>query len=840
MSPRAPLAWRLAWRELRGGLRGFGVFLACLALGVAAIAAVGSLAAAVRASLSADAKAILGGDLELRQTLYPLEAKARAFLAARGRVAEVVTMRVMVRAGGEGILAELKAVGAGYPLYGKVVLASGRPLQQALATKGGLPGAVAAPELLARLGIKPGQVVRLGRARLRLSDVLQSEPDRASGFFALGPRLLTSRRALAASGLLVPGAVARYLYKVRLADPAADPQKVIASLRAAFPGRGWRLRAYASATTILERVLSNLALYLTLVSLAALLVGGIGVAGAVASYLEGRAASIAALKSLGARRRLVVSAYLLQTLLLALAGSLLGLAAGWGLSRLMAALLAPHLGIAVRVGFHPAPLAVALAFGLLTALAFSLWPLSAAGRISPARLFRGYADPARPRPSPAALGLMALCALALLLLALASAQRPSAVWAFAGAAAGSVALFAGFAALVRLAAARLPRPGDPRLRLALANLRRPGASTISVVFSLGLGLTVLVAVTQVEGNLQDQLSRQMPRQAPSFFMVGVAKERIGELRSLLKATKGVERLEAVPSIRGRVVKINRVPVEEARVDRRYRWALRSARGLSFARGQPKKAVLSAGHWWPPDYRGPPLISFAADIAEGFGVGVGDTLTLVIMGREVTAKIANLRIVNWRSLRLNHSIIFAPGVLEAAPYRYIATAYCTPGAEERVRRAVSARFPDLVVVPVKQVLADVSRLVGNVGLALRACAGLALLAGLLVLAQALRANLRRRHYEAVVLKVFGATRGDITFSLSAEFLMLGASAAALAALAGAVTSYAFMAWLFRQPWSLQPGTLALIAAGGVVLTWALGLAGVRGALSQKAWPILRNE
>lgn len=838
---RALLSWRLARREIRGGLRGFAVFLACLALGVAAVAAVGTVAASLEAALGADARRLLGGDLELRQSHAEPAPEVLAMLRSRGRLSHQVEARAMVFGPDQSAaLAEVKAVDAAYPLYGRLELAGPGDPRGMLARRDGVFGALADPVLAERLGVRVGGILRLGEASFVLRGLIAREPDRAARLISLGPRLVVGLPGLEAAGLLERGNLVSHVYKVAL-PPGADAPALAGELRRRWPQAPWQVRDYLSATTSLERFLGNLAKHLTMLSLAALMLGGVGVAGAVSSHLAAKQSAIAAMKCLGAGRGLVVRIFLWQVLAMALAGSVMGLLVGWLAAQGLLALLEARLGLAAAAELYPKPLLAAAGFGLLTALAFSLGPLSAAGRVSPARLFRGYAD-ARPlRPGGAA--------------RLGQTAAFGGLWGLAWAYTGDLRLSLGFAGgaafcflvfwaagegVARLAA-RLPRPRDPRLALALANLHRPGASTRTVLLSLGLGLAVMGAVTQVDANFADQIGRQIPAEAPSYFFLGVPAKDLDRFRALALGVPGVLRVEAQPSLRGRIVAINGRPADQARVDPEAAWALRRDRSLTFAAQPPPDGGIVAGRWWPSDYSGPPVMSLDERLARGFGVGLGDTLTVQLLGRPVTARITSLRRIEWQSLSLNHVIVFPPSVMRGAPYSYIATAYAEGTGEADLFRKVTAAFPGVAVIRLEEVLGEVARIMGNVALAVRVTALVTLAAGLLVLAQALSANLRRRHFEAVVFKVFGATRRDVLLSLGAEFLLLGGAAAVIGAGLGSLLSWTFLTYGARGlEWSLMPGPLAATMAVGVAAALILGMWGVRGVLGQKAMPYLRNE
>lgn len=834
------LALRLARRELRSGVRGFGIFLACLALGVGAMSTVGLMTASLGAGLAADAAVILGGDFVISLSHRPAPEGAVDHLRERGRVARSMRMRTMLRSDTTAALTELKGVDGEYPLYGQVELASGRDLAAALADDGTGPiPAVLAPQLLTQLGVQVGDELRLGSATLLVADALLKEPDRAASVYGFGPRTILSLERMEDTGLLQPGAVVTYAYAFR-APPGTDPARVLAGLGEAFPDAGWRVRDLSSAGGGLGRFLDYLGLDLSLVALATLLLGGIGVAGGVSGHLARRDASIAAMKCLGASRRTVQATYLLQVLFLAGLGSCIGLTLGTAGSYGLCLFLVQAFDLPVRFGLHPEPIAIALAYGMLTGLAFSIWPLSAAARTSPARLFTGYADPVRRRPTLRAVAAITAAGLALFALTWFSAHDRRIALGFVAALGAGTAVFTFMAWGLKQLAARIRRPRDPRLALALANLHRPGSPTTATIFSLGFGLAVLCCVAQVDGNLRSNVEKIIPTTAPSYFFLNVRNADWEEFRATLDEVGGVERMESTPVIRGRITGLGGEKADPDKVAEDVRWALRGDRFLTFAAELPSNSRVSTGQWWPADYDGPPLVSLEHGLAEGFGLGVGDTMSFNVLGRTFTAEIANLRRVDWTTLQLNQAVVFSPGTLEGAPYTWLAAVHAAPESERPLFDAVTRRFPDAVALYMKDILSDVAEILGHVGRAAGFASALTLLVGVLILGEAVRSTLRARRYDLVVFKVFGATRRDVLLALTAEFAMQGGLAALTAAVLGSAGAWLFVTQLLKLAWQPLPGRLAAVALGGVGAVVVLGLIGVRSALSQKAWPMLRND
>ncbi len=837
----AAQAWTIARRELRGGLRGFGIFLACLCLGVAVIAGVGSLAAAINAGLNGDARALLGGDIEFNLAQQPATVGERAFLAASGALSQATRLRAMAIAdsGATRSLIELKAIDHAYPLYGSVTLDPPQALDTALAERDGAWGAVVAPALLDKLGLEIGDAIRIGSGRFIQRATLAHEPDSVSGIYELGPRVMVAQDALASTGLLAPGSLVAYAYRLRVA-PDADPQIVIEAAKQRFPEAGWRIRSFADAAPNLQELLDRVTVFLTLVGLTTLLVGGVGIANAVESYLATKIDTIATLKCLGASRRLVFLIYLLQIVILALGGIVLGLALGTLVPYAAVPLLPATLPVEARAALYPVPLLLAVAYCVLATLCFAAWPIGAACETRAASLFRNAAVPERARPALLPAIIAGAAALGLLVLALTTApDRTVAMW-FVGGAAGALIVFRLAAQAMMKLAALAGRPRQFGLRLALANLHRPGAATAGIVASLGLGLAVLVAVTLVHGDLATELSESLPQRAPSFFFIDIQQDQVADFDKLLAAQPGVSDVKQVPSLRGRISALNGVPVEKAFVGPDARWATSSERGLTYAATLPAGSQLVAGQWWPPDYRGPPLISFAADLARGMKLKVGDSITINVLGRDVTATIANLRSIDWTSLNINFAIVLSPGTLDGAPQSFIATARATPGTEAALERAVTDAFPNVSAIDVRDALATLGDIIGAIAAAVRITAAVTLAAGALVLAGAIAASHRRRVYEAVVLKVLGATRRQIAGSFVIEYGLVGLAAALIACVIGTVAAYFVLTRVMHAPWSFLAGDVALTGIGATALTLAAGLAGTWRALGAKAAPFLRNE
>lgn len=836
------VAWRLARRELRGGTRGFRIFLACIVLGVAAISGVGSLAEALRAGLAGNARALLGADVELRVAARGATNDQLAWL--RDNSETLITVREMrtmayATASPARTLVELKGIDPAYPLYGSVTLSPPIPLAEALEVRDGAPGAVAEKTLFARIGLAVGDRLRVGDAEIEVRATIVREPDRVSGAFTLGPRLMVANETFDATDLVRPGSMLRHKYRVRLPAPETAGSWV-EKLDSAFPDAAWRVYDLDDAQPSVKRFVDRLGMFLTLVGLTALVIGGVGIANAVASHLAGRMETIATLKCLGATSDVVFRTYFLEVGVLALLGIALGLGLGGGTAVLVASLTGASLPVSPVAGLYPAPLAVAAAFGILTTVVFTLWPLARARDVPAAGLFRDIVAPMRRLPPARYVWAIALALAVLVGLALSTtAYLLVARWFIAGAAAALAAFWIA-AKLIVAGAARLKRPRSPAWRLALSNLTRPGAPTAGVVMSIGTGLSVMVTVALLDTNLSRQITDHIPERAPAFFFIDIQPDQVRPFKDIVARADGADLLQHMPNLRGRLALIDGTPVDEAIYDPGASWFVNGERGLTYAATPPEGADVVAGAWWPEDYAGPPAISLDAEIAGELGIGVGDTLTFNILGRRVTAEIHNLRTIDWSRIRAEFATIFAPGALEDMPQTHVAAVGVTPEAEDRLHRAVTDRFANVSAVRIRDVLETVADVFSRIAVAVRASAGVTVAAGLLVLAGAVAAGYRRRVYDAVVLKVLGATRADVMRAFVVEYAMLGAVTALLAAAVGTAGSHAVMRFVMEGDWEFDPFAVAVTVAAGIAVTVLLGFAGTWKALGENVMAVLGAE
>ncbi|OLP56228.1 glycosyl transferase family 1 [Rhizobium rhizosphaerae] len=829
---------------MRGGLSGFYIFLACIALGVAAIAGVNSVSRSITGAIESQGRDLLAGDIRFELTNRIASPQERDFLESYGTVSLTTGLRSMARLpdGSNQALVEVKAVDGAYPLYGRLESTPAAPLSDLLAERDGAFGALVAPLLLDRLGLKPGDRLLVGNAAVIITGTIVNEPDAVSDGFGFAPRLMLSQAGLAASGLVQAGSLVEHAYKLKLADPAQLPAlRQAAETR--FPQAGWSVRTSNNAAPALTANVTRFSQFLTLVGLTALVVGGVGIANSVRAFLDSKRNVIAAFKCLGAPGSLVSLIYLLQIGMVALLGIVIGLLLGVMIAPLAGLALKGVLPVTEGFAVYPAALGLAALFGLLTALAFAFLPLGLARQVPATALIRDIKGSGRRLAPWPYIVASAACFLALAAISILTAEDERVAWTFLAAVAGAFVVLRLVGAGVAFLARRAPRVSSPALRLAIGNIHRPGALTPSVVLSLGLGLALLVTLALIDGNLRRQLTGTLPERAPNFFFVDIQSSELTGFRDLMKREMPEGKLIEVPMLRGRILAFNGQDVTKMTVAPGARWVLRGDRGITYARNLPENSRLVEGEWWPADYSGEPLVSFAEKEARELKLKIGDTVTVNVLGRNITARIANFRTVEWESLSINFVMVFSPNTFAGAPHAWLATVIdpkATPAQEAATLNAITRAYPTITSVRVKDALDIVNTLVAQLATAIRAAAAVALVASVLVLAGALAAGNRARLHDAVVLKTLGATRATLIRAFVYEYAILGLSTALFSLAAGGVAAWFVVSRIMTLPSSFLPDVALLTLAGALVLTIGIGLIGTWRVLGQKAAPVLREQ
>lgn len=837
---RIPVALRIARRELRGGTRGFVVVLLCLMLGVAAIAAVGTVRSSIAAAIRDQGAVLLGGDAEMAFTYRFATADERAFMAARAaKVSEAVEFRSMAVTGegaaADRALTQVKAFDAAYPLTGALVLDPAMTPAEAFAAKGGVPGAAMDPVLADRLRLAVGDRFRLGTKEFRLAARILREPDAATGL-TLGPRTLVRTAALDGSGLLEPGSLFDTHYRLLLPEGVAvGPLGREAVARFRDTGMRWQDARHGAPG--MRRFVDRMGSFLILVGLAGLAVGGVGIGAAVRSYLDGKVATMAALKALGATSGTIFAVYLAQIAALAALGVLAGLVLGAGAPILAGPLIAGALPIPVEIGLSGRPLAEAAIYGSLTAALFALWPLARAREVTAAALFRDLGPGRRAWPGWRLSLVLAMIAGALAAAAVAFAAVPGLALGTLGGIVAALAMLSLAALALRWTARRVGHRarGRPALRLALSAIGAPKGEVAAVVLSLGLGLSVLAAVGQIDTNLRAAIDRDLPEVAPTWFFVDIQPDQIDGFLARVNGDPGVSRVETAPMLRGVVTKING---RDARAVAGDHWVVRGDRGLTFSALPPEGTEITAGEWWPEDYAGPPLMSFSRQEAEEMGLKLHDRVTVNVLGRDIEAEITSFREVDFGSAGIGFVMAMDPAALKGAPHSRIATVYAAPAAEAAILRDLATAYPNITAIRVKDAIDRVSEALAAIARATAIAAGVTLLTGAVVLVGAAAAGERARIHEAAVLKTLGATRGQVLASFALRSALMGAAAGLVAVGFGAAAGWAVMRFVMEGTFRFEPVSAVAIVTGGAAATLLAGLVFALRPLAARPAQVLR--
>jgi len=842
---RLPLAFTIAARELRAGAGRLLIFVFCIALGVAALASIGSLSASFEQALARQGRLLVGGDIAFERVHRRAEPNERAALDAQGQVSESAGLRAMARnSAGKSVLVEVKAVDAAYPLYGAVAVTSppgAGALWQQESTL------LVERTLLDRLGLDVGGKLKIGDADIIIGGVLGQQPDRLADRLAYGPKVLMSLATLEKTGLIQPGSIVRWTYRLKVPGNAADDKKALALVRSdfetKFPQSGFDVRDWTDPAPSIRRGAERFTQFINFVGLTALLLGGIGVGGAIGGYMAKKRKVIATLKCLGASSRFVLAIYALESFFLAVTGISIGLLIGALAPPAISALYGGELPIPLAIEPHPLPLLVAALAGFLTVSLFVLWPLGRAARVPAAVLLRQQLDEREERPAFSFIIGAAASGIALFALGIFASEERLVTLSISAGIVAAFLFFVGFGWVLKRAAAKFRRQRFPSLWLALASIAGPGSLARSVAVALGLGLGLLVAVALIHRSLSEELQGDLNVDAPAYYFLDLNAEDVASFRDTTGTIVADAKLAEAPMLRGRIVALKGVPVDKIDVGPDYRWVLNGDRGLTYAETLPEASQVVEGEWWPKDYSGPPLVSFDIEAAKGLGLNIGDNITVNILGRNVDAKIASLRKIDWESLAINFVMVFTPNTLLSAPHRTMLTLELPknvdPATEARLIQALADKFPLITAIKVGDIVDAARDLLSRVMTAIRATALITVLIGAAVLATAIAAGQERRKYHAVLFKTLGATRGRVIRAELIEFGLLGLTTALASVLLATAIAWALCKWTFEIPFVFSAAAIAETIALALALVLGLGAVATWRVLSAKAATYLRD-
>jgi putative ABC transport system permease protein len=861
--------FRTLVRESRGSRGRLAFFVACLSIGVAAVVAVAGLSASLDDGIRSEARQLLAADLAIegrRPVPKDLDLAAAGLPGAqRTDLRETVTVVAAPQRAdgrpGSSQLVELKVVDGDYPFYGTLDLKPDRTLRELL----GPDTTVVAAELLNRLGLRTGDTLRIGGKPFRIAGVVLSEPDRISVSMTLGPRLFLNVEGFTRAGL--EGRGSRIGYRTLLKAPEgfalAKLDAVKEQLETTLQGGGfYEVETYREAQPALRRSLSRVERFLGLVALLSLFVGGIGVAQSVRAWLTSRLDAIAILKCLGLRPRELFPLYLGQTALLGLAGSLVGIALGVAVQLTLPSFFSDLIPAELIRPWQPAALLRGLGLGIGVAVLFSLPPLSAVLRVPPARVLRRDAEPL---PSHRWVTAATMAVLALGVWVMASLQARS--WDLgarftAGVAGATLALALG-ASLITWFVRRLPRESfrRPWLRHGVAALARPGATTFSAIVALGLGVLVVLGMSLVERRLTQELSAELPKDAPSAFLIDIQPTQWQGVEKLIRE-QGATHVNSVPVVMARISAIEGRPVEE--ISREIppppqpremeeeddeegpgrnqggarRWALTREQRLTYMANLPADNQIIEGVLWGDPQRAE--VSVEQDFAQDLGLRLGSTIRFDVQGIPIDLTVTSLRTVNWRTFGINFFLVVEPGVLEDAPQMRLASFQLPKGGEQGVQDLLAASYPNVTLLRIREILERVVQVMDRIGLGIRFLGAFTVLAGIAILGGAISAGSLRRGREVALLKTLGMTRRAVLSTFAIEYALIGLVAAVIGAVASGFLSWGVLSRGFELDWSFEAAPFLVAIAGAMLLAVAAGVASSLRSLERKPIEVLRDQ
>lgn len=831
--------WRLGWRTLGRDLRAgeLRLLIVAVTLAVAALSAVGFFSDRLKGGLQRDARQLLGGDVVLASdnpAPPAFEAEARRLGL---QVAASLSFPTMARAadeqGGASRLVALKAVGAGYPLRGSLVVAARPEAAEQTVDQGPGPGQawVDAPVLEA-LGLQVGDPLLLGDARLRIGRVLVLEPDRGAGFMSFAPRVMINQADLAATALVQPASRIGYRLAV-----AGEPEPVkafgewVAQQIKVSGVRGVRVESFESGRPEMRQTLDRADKFLNLVALLAALLSAVAVALAARGFAASHLDDCALLRVLGQSQRTIAGAYAFEFVLAGLGASLLGLALGWAVHHLFVALLAGLVDAALPPpGVWPALLG--LGMGLTLLLAFGLPPVLQLAQVPPLRVIRRDVGGLKPA-SALVLGL-GVAGFAALLMAVSSDRLLGLI--AVGGFAGAVLLFAGLSwVAVKLLRRSVNEVTAPRwLVLATRQISARTAYAVVQVSALSVGLLALVLLVLLRTDLISSWRQATPPDAPNRFVINVLPEQAQDFQQALR-TAGVARYDWYPMLRGRLLSINgrAVQLDDYASERARRLVDREF-NLSNSREPPPHNQIVAGHW-TADEAG--AVSVESGLAETLGLHLGDVLRFDMGGVQTESRITSLRKVDWGSLHANFFVIFPVSSLPDLPVTYLA-AFRAP-ARQGFDNGLVRRFPNITNVDMSSTLNQVQRVLDQVIQAVEYLFGFTLAAGLVVLFAAVTATREERARDFAIMRAVGASARLLGQVQRAELLGVGALSGFLASGVAALVGWALARYVFEFDWTVSPLILLGGVAAGALLALAAGWWGLREVLNRPVVESLRR-
>jgi putative ABC transport system permease protein len=841
---------RMALRETRASWKRLLFFFICIAVGVAAIVAMRSIIQSVRQVFGTEARTLIAADVLIStnrewtpQTRAAIDRRLREFGATEQT--ETTETPTMVRPADESRqisrMSELRAVEKAFPLYGTLKLQNGQVYTHDLLENRGV---LVRPELLTALGVAVGDQITIGKANFTIRGVITDEPGRRVGNFSLGPRVLIDSADLPSAGLLAFGSRARRVLLVRVPDERIEP--LISALRADFKDDFVNARSFRASDDEIGRDFDRAENYLSMVGLIIVILGGIAVSSVTRVFVQQKMHSIAVLKCTGATSRQIIAVYLLQVMVLGLAGSLLGVVLARGAIAVIPYVVdttATSLLGEVHYGVTTSAMTQGIGIGVLVSLLFSIVPLLRVRSVKPSLLLRDEAAASAGVDWTRVAALVVVTAGLVAVTAWQAASLKIGLIVCTGFSVLAIVLMLAGRLLVRAVSPLANTPSFP-LRHAVLHLSRPGNQTRVILLAVGLGAFFIVGVRALQASLLEEFSTEMTASAPDMFLMDVTREQAEGVRGFLAdPAHGAGRFRLIPVLRARVTGVaGRQTNLESFEDVRARGSLAREYTITYRAGIESNEEVIAGRFWDSP-SSEPEVSIEEGIHERFQIGVGDTVRFDILTRKIEAKVTSIRRVDWKDSRNGgFMFVFRPGALDNAPQTFISPLKGPEGPEARARfqHDLVAQFPNVSVIDFHEILATIQDVMSKVTLAISVVGGLVLFSGALILIGAVAMTKFQRVYEAAVFKTLGANTRTIARMLLFEYGVLGLLAGAVGSLGAIVLTWGVSRYALDIPWRLFWGEHIGGIIATAVLVAAIGVLSSLDVLKNKPLLTLRAE
>ncbi len=818
---------KIATREIRGGIKGFRVFLICLALGSMALATINSIKKSIDVGLNEKGVEVLGGDISIKLTYrFATENEIKFIKINSSSFTETTDFRSMAVVVEndkivDSTLIQVKGIDDKYPLYGKILLDPEMDLTDALEKKNNAYGVIVTKPLLARLDLEIGDRIKIGDNFFEIRAQILKEPDAGSNTFSFAPRVITYNTGLIESDLLGSGTMFDTNY--RLVAPEMELETIKQAAAKLFKESGMRWRDSTNATPGIDRFVERLSSFLLLIGMAGLAIGGIGVALSVTVYLETKRSTIAVFKTLGASDSTIFTVYFLIILVLAVAGSVIGAILGALLPIFLEPLMAPKFPIPVIFSFYYQPILQAIFYGILTAIIFSLWPLGRMLKNNVTSLLRNFVSQTILLPDLRYQLFTAITLLVLILVfSLRSPQPLVSISVFSGIAVsllGLLAMAKCIKALCSIFSKRKIFKKNLKIHLALSSLGGPNNEIALTMLSVGLGLVVLATIGQMDNNLRKNINNDLTERAPTFFLIDIQPQQLSPLENSMLNIGQISEFSSAPMLRGVISHINGIPAKEFAGDH---WAIRGDRGLTYSKTPPRNSSIIEGQWWDPNYEGEPLISFAKEEALEMGLSLGDKITVNVLGRDLVGTIKNFRNVNFATMRINFLMVFNPSALNKAPHSYIATVFSKERSERDLLKIIGKDYPNVTAISMQDTLSRVTETLTTIAAITRWSSGMTIVIGFVVLVGVAVATENKRRYEACLLKTLGASNPQILISFTLRSAIVGAGAGLMAILVSNLATWLILTGFMNSQFRFNLNTALIIVVIGIMTNVCAGL------------------